>query len=82
MRTHPDHVVTATASLSDPEPGEDRTVEEELTVRELGETFLVPFEDIGAEVPAEIERDVVGAESFDCRVKLEAKLRRLLGSNS
>jgi hypothetical protein len=78
LRTHPDHVVTATAVLSDPEPGESRQVREQLTVAQLAETHLHEFEDYGDPEAMRINRDVEGGEAIDCRLRMKKELERLL----
>jgi hypothetical protein len=76
LRDHPDHVVTASYSLADPEEGEDRHQTREITILQLAEENLSTMEDVDAN-PG-LEKDVSGAESYRCRVKLKRKLERLI----
>jgi hypothetical protein len=75
LRQHPDWIVTAHYSLSDPENGEDPNQTEELTIFQLAQT------DVGVvnEEDTEIDLDVEGAEPISCRQKMRRELVRLMG---
>jgi hypothetical protein len=42
LASHPDSVVTASATLADPAPNQPRIQHQEITVRKLAESFLEP----------------------------------------
>jgi hypothetical protein len=76
LRDHPDKTVTASYSLAHPEEGEDPIQTEEITILQLAEQNLSTMEDV--EANPGLEKDISGAESYRCRVKLKRKLERLI----
>jgi hypothetical protein len=72
LREHPENVVSARYELSDPEPGQERTQYEEITIVELAK------EHISTITNKPIDRDVEGGDQIDCRLKVKRTLQRLI----
>jgi hypothetical protein len=74
LREHPYNLVSARYELSDPEPGQERTQYEDITIVELAK------EHISTITNKPIDRDVEGWDPIDCRVKVKRTLQALINA--